>query len=359
MNDPLRDATNTLSGLLAQASSAQAARGQADLNQNVPKIEYDPVTQQSFYDAQPFVAKRLMTSPLAQQGRYATGQGRERLLRAGWATAHRQLAYAADPGEKVYATASGLVEFVGYQRQDGTLIAVNGAHRDARGNVLNARDALVSAVTAVGADGLLVRILHDLDFEGYRTEYYQLGKATVSVGQTVAEGAVIGTVGRAGGPQGFSPETPTLPLRLAFVSGSLVTLVRPSRLVPNIWPGHDSTANTIQNSGGGSMLLESPQSSAPPDAPQGFVHVFNYASALVSGLNRATTLQNQDQTTIKETQARHTAFMQQGMDARQQALHGAAAAFQRTTQRPTVTAPMVFDFVRGVWLIDGIEQGPV
>jgi murein DD-endopeptidase MepM/ murein hydrolase activator NlpD len=346
------DSTEVMGIGLTRVASAQDAKTQSDVNEKSPSIEYDPSTKQRFYDTAPVPTKRLFASPLAIKGPYVRGGVRS--IDDGWSSSHRALDYQVELGEPVYAMGDGTVVFVGYQSKalHLDLVNVEGAHADAHGNILSSNSTVVSTVDQIGLGGIVVQILHNGDFEGYRTEYYRLGSVDVSAiapGNSVTEGQKIGTTGGTGGPTGFSTTSPILSLQISFVSGTTSSLVPPTSIVPNSWPGHqDSTTGAgISNS----ILMA-------PEAPFGSQMMSSFAAVFLQGADRGTSLQNQDTSDIKLAQARHATFIQQAANARLSSLYAATSAF-KTQPLEKVSAPMVFDFDKGVWIINGVEQGPV
>lgn len=337
---------------LARASSSQGDKSASDTNAQGPAIEYDPDTKQRFYDTAPVPTKRLLGSPLALMGPYATGPHQERQLLNGWVAGHRSLDFKIALGEPVLAMGDGTIVFVGYQSKTLGLIAVEDVHADSKGNILNGNEEVVSPPHEVGQGGIVVQILHSGDFEGYRSEYFHLGSVDVSMiapGNRVSEGAQIGKTGGTGGPTGFSKSNPVLPVQISFVSGAIATIVRPTAFVPNVWPGHqDSTSGT----GLGSSIV------MPILNAFGAQTMASHAAVVIQSFDRATSLQNQDVSDTKLAQSRHDTFIQQTLNNRQSTLYAATAAFKEQPLAK-VTAPMVFDFEKGVWVIGGVEQGPL
>jgi len=337
---------------LARASSAQGDKSSSDANAQRPGIEYDPDTKQRFYDTAPVPTKRLLGSPLAPTGPFSIGKQRERSLVRGWDSGHRSLDFNAVSGEPVFAMADGTVVFVGFQSKTIGLVNLESAHADSKGNIYGGGSDAVATPRDVGEGGIIIQILHSGDFEGYRTEYFRLDSVSVSAiapGNQVTEGQQIGKAGGTGGPAGFSKKNPVLPIQVSFVSGPIVTIVRPTAFVPNAWPGHqDSTSGT----GLGSSIV------MPILNAFGAQTMASDAAVIIQSLDRATSLQNQDTSATKLAQSRHDTFIQQTLNNRQSTLYAATAAFK---EQPfsKVTAPMVFDFEKGVWVVGGIEQGPL
>ena len=118
-------------------------------------------------------------------------------------------------------------------------------------------------------------------------------------------------------------------------------------MVPNYWPGHaDST-----NSGSPLDII------LPLVDTVGGHTAASRAAAIISGVNRATTIQNKDVSDVKQDQSNYANRTAQTFDVHGSALYAANAAFQGTP--PVVTGPMTFDFEKGVWIVDGQESGPV
>lgn len=342
---PLAQPHDEIATRLQRASAAQARQAQADLNAQVPVVQYTKEGRR-FYDTAPRPLRRLLGSPLAQVGKYARGPNRERMISGGWGdprnfsytpgvnthSRHAGLDFVAPLREIVLACADGVVSFVGYQKKAGSA-AVDRARADKDLNILDGGNVLVAARVDVGFGGIIAYVAHNGDFQGYRTEYMHLDEALVHNGQRVVEGQEIGYIGTTGTWR----TGPHLHFQISYVAGRAAALVNPTALVPNYWPGHVDSTNSV---GARGLLL-------PPLATAGMQIANSQAANTVNGLDRATTMQNQDLATIRVNQAVHAQRIAQTVDVQQSALYAAAAAFQGKS--PVVVAPMVFDFATGTW----------
>lgn len=342
--------TTALGAGLSRIAVGQFVQANADLNAQPPPLSYDPITRQAYYTTAPVPVKRLFGSPLALKGPHMRGAVRG--IDYGWTANHRALEYPVTVAEAVLAMGDGTVVFAGFQSKSVGLVNVEYARADAQGNIVAQDGTRVRDVADVGQGGICIHVLHSGDFEGYRTEYYNLGSVDVSAiapANRVVEGQTIGKAGSTGGPTGHNKTRPMLALQVAFVSGTVATLVPPTSLAPNAWPGHpDSTTGAGISSN--SILM--------PNAPFGVQVAANTASIMLAGADRGVSLENQGTTALRQAQARHATFIQQSVNQRLGTLYAASAAF-KAQPNTTVTGPMVFDFERGVWVINGIDQGPV
>jgi murein DD-endopeptidase MepM/ murein hydrolase activator NlpD len=253
VNDPraptVDDTATALSAGLSRIAVGQVATGNGDLNTGPPPLTYDPVTKQAYYTTAPVPIKRLFGSPLTLQG--PNMRGAVRGVDFGWTANHRALDYPVVVGEPVLAMGDGSVVFAGFQSKSVGLLNVEYARADAVGNILTRDGDMLRSVSDVGAGGICLFILHNGDFEGYRTEYYNLGSidvSAVSPANRVIEGQAIGKTGGTGGPSGFRRTQQILSLQISFVSGTITTLVPPTSIAPNAWPGHrDSTSGAGQH----------------------------------------------------------------------------------------------------------------
>jgi murein DD-endopeptidase MepM/ murein hydrolase activator NlpD len=338
---------------LQRAAATLAARHGSDLNQTIPAVEYDKATGRRFFDTAPIPLRRLLGSPLARSGKFAQGPARERRLSGGWGdprsfsydprvntnARHQGLDFVAPAGEPVLSCGDGIVSFAGYQSRDRSrqAIGVDGAHADARNNVLDKAGNVVALQAQVGFGGIAVHVKHNGDFDGYRTEYYHLASVTVREGQRVAEGQQIGTIGNTG-VAGIGPH---LHFQVALVVAGLSALVRPTALVPNYWPGHaDSTTTAVP----GQVAPASPTIGL---APAGSQVATSAATAQTQAADRATITQNQGVSEVKRNQARHSDLMETRLGAYQGGLYATMASFQGGGA--IVTSPMTFNFTTGTW----------
>lgn len=353
-NDPraptVDDVSSALAAGLTRIAVGQVATGNADLNAGPPPLTYDPVTHQAYYTTAPVPVKRLFGSPLPLQG--PNMRGAVRGVDFGWTANHRALDYPVTVGEPVLAMGDGAVVFAGFESKSVGLVNVEYARADANGNILSRNGDLLRSVADVGRGGICIFILHNGDFEGYRTEYYNLGSVSVSAvspANRVVEGQSIGATGGTGGPTGFRRTQQILSLQISAISGTIASLVPPTSIAPNAWPGHrDST------SGAGASY----NPAVMPPVPNGMLISANSASIMLAGADRGISLQNQGTTDVRQAQARHAVFIQQSANQKVGTLAGAQAAFGPQANT-TVTGAMVFDFDIGVWVVNGTEQGPL
>lgn len=339
---------------LQRAAAYYAQQRGSDLNIGVPSVEYDPVTKRRLFETAPVPLKRLFSSPLARKGRHAKGPAQEREVSSGWgdprstaydenanlSTRHHALDFPGDFGETVYAAADGKVTFVGYQHREKHGVDVDGAHENPdNGDIVDGKGNVVATVASksIGFGGIFVYVVHNGDFQGYRTEYMHLSDVLVHEGQTVQEGQPIAKVGGTGGYYGFFKKGLHLHFQVSFVSGSAAALVRPTAMVPNYWPGHqDSTnANVV------AFLT------MPPLAEVGQQIAVSVAGSRIQALDRATAIQNQDPIAVKRSQSSYADLVAARLGQQQSALYAAVAAFQG--QSPVVASPMTFDFTTGTW----------
>lgn len=329
---------------LQRVSASQVRQSQADLNTQVPTVQYTKEGRR-YYDTAPRPLRRLLGSPLAQVGKYARGPNRERLIGGGWGdprnfsydprvntqSRHTGLDFFAPMREPILAGADGVVTFAGYQKRAGSA-ALDGAKADKGQNILDRNGNLVATRAEVGHGGIIVYVVHNGDFQGYRTEYMHMDEVAVTNGQKVTEGQVIGYVGNTGTSAG-----PHLHYQVSFVSGKSAALINPTALVPNYWPDHVDSTNSA---GARGVLL-------PPLATAGMQVANSQAANTVNGIDRATSMQNQDLATMRANQATHAQRIAQTVDVQQAALYAAAAGFQGKS--PVVSTPMTFDFTTGTW----------
>lgn len=346
--DPTRPTTQPADEIavpLQRAGAALRQQSQADLNARVPTPQYSKEGKRT-YDTAPRQLRRLFGSPLAQTGKYAQGPNKERLIIGGWGDArnfsydpkvntnsrHQGLDYPAPMRELLYASGDGRVTFVGYQSKKGG-VPVPGVRTDAKGNIVNGKGDIVATPGEVGFGGIIIFIVHNGDFENYRTEFMHMDEITVRQGDRVTEGQVVGHVGKTGVP-GIGSH---LHLQISYVAGKTSALVNPAALIPNYWPKHmDSTNSEIARG----IIL-------PPLATAGMQVAMSQAANTVNAMNRSTTMQNQDVATIRQNQAAHTSRMAQTVDVQQSAMYAAAAGFEG--KAAIVLAPMTFDFATGTW----------
>lgn len=350
---PLERPQDSVALRIQRAAATLAARRGADRNQTIPALEYDKASGKLFFNTAPVPIPRLLGSPLVRAGKFALGPHQERQISSGWgdprrfsydphvnsSTIHKGLDFIAPAGEPVLSCGDGIVSFAGYQSRDRTheAVDVDGVHADASNNILDKSGAIIAPLAQVGFGGITVRVTHNGDFEGYRTEYFHLSKATVKTGQKVSEGQQIGTVGNTG----LAGIGPHLHFQVSSVLAGSAVLVRPTTLVPNYWPRHaDSTSSAIP----GQIAPAVPTVGL---APAGSQVATGAASAQTQAADRATIMQNQGLLEIKENQARHAELMETRLGAYQGGLYATTAAFQ--SKGVVVTSPMTFNFTTGTW----------
>jgi murein DD-endopeptidase MepM/ murein hydrolase activator NlpD len=339
--DQTKDAVTGIAGRLQRFVSDQVAKQASDANASTPRLEYNVATGERYYDTAPTPLKRLMTSPLAQRGPFAKGPASERLVLDGWSTSHMSLDFAGTSGESVFATADGTVTFVGYQSVDGVDIEVDKVRADATGVLFNAANNVVARPTDIGFRGIYVTIQHTGDFSMYTTSYARLSQASVTMGQKVTEGGVIGSVGGTGGSHGFSTENLYLLFESYFSNSTGQAVVPATSIVPNKWPGHMDSTNSI---GLGTLIT-------PLLAAAGVQVASGQGANLINSLNRATSLQNQSTSAIKQNHADFSARTSQNVNVQVSAAYAALTAFSGAA--PVVATPMTFDFTAGTWSPDG------
>ncbi len=349
-------AFDQLADRASRAAAAQRSRVGSDANTAPVRPEYDKTTGLYVYETLPVPIKQSMGSPLAQSGTFANGPQGARLLTSGWgdappaglrAVTNQALDFAAELGEPVYATAKGIVRFTGFQGQTG-FGAVDKPHADnAKQEVLDSQGNVVAkaATNDIAYGGIAVWIGHTDEFGGYQTEYYRLGDVIVENGATVQAGDVIGHVGATGGRTGWAKDNFELRFQAAFTSGSLRSLVPPTTLVPNYWPGHLDSSNT----NAASIII------MPLVTSVGGQVAASRVANVISSFNRATAIQNKGVAEVNQDKADHAARTAQTVEVQRTAIYTAQAAFQG--KPPVVTAPMTFDFTNGVWLVNGQDDG--
>ena len=329
----------------SRVAAAQRATVGSDQNARPPAVQYDNQGHR-FFDTAPIPLKRLFGSPLVQTGKYAKGPNSERLVGDGWGaprnfsydphintnSRHLGLDFFAPKGEPLYACGDGVVTFVGYQSRDGR-VDVPGAHSDTQNNVLDANGNVVASVNQLGFGGIAVLIKHNGDFQNYQTEYFHMSAVTVKAGQKVTEGQQIGNVGNTG----LAGIGPHLHFQVSYVAGGTRSIVNPTAMVPNYRPGHADSTNSF---GPGGIIM-------PTSAPNGVQIAAGQTANTMSGIDRATTMQNQTPADIKQAQANYADHARQVISVQQSQLYANASAFNG--QAPVVSAPMTFDFAAGTW----------
>jgi len=347
---------------LARAAAAQRARTLSDMNAAPARLERDSLGR-FIYETAPVPVKRMFSSPLAMSGTYAKGPGGERLVSSGWgdarstgydrnvnaATQHHALDFPAPYGEAVYASGPGKVIFCGFQTRAGRA-EVKGAHvNEAREEILNDKEEVVGskALGNIGFGGIVVYVQHSGDFQGYKTGYFHLSNTHVNSGETVEEGQLIGNIGGTGGYYSWFRKGLHLHYQIEFTSGGLQSVVRPTALVANYWPGHADSTNSSQAT---DIIL-------PLVASVGGQAAASRVANVLSSINRSTTIQNKSGKDIKQDQSDYASRTAQTLDVQRTAMYASAASFQG--KPPVVTSPMTFDFDNGVWLVNGQDDGAV
>jgi murein DD-endopeptidase MepM/ murein hydrolase activator NlpD len=339
---------------LQRAAAVLAAKKGADLNQRVPQLEY--LGRYRYFDTAPVPVKRLLGSPLVQTGPNALGPNKERRIGSGWGdgrtysngsqrtqSIHFGLDFVAPYGEAVLSCADGVVTYVGFQHASKGGVSVDGcrAVQISKRNytIVNGAGDVVATQAEVGDGGIIIYVVHNGDFEGYRTEYMHLSATTVRVGQKVSEGQQIGNVGETGRAEG-----PHLHFQTSLVSAGLTAIVRPTGLVPNYWKGEGHTDSTNFTKGPGQLAPNVPTIGI---APAGTQIATNAAAGQIQGYDRAVIAQNQDGSQHKQNQAKYDELVADRMGTHQGAVYATVAAFQGGGIR--VLTPMTFNFETGVW----------
>lgn len=361
-NRPREQAQDDVAERISRAAATQRARVISDLNAAPVKPERDTLGRY-IYETAPVPVKRMFGSPMKMSGPYAKGPGRERQIASGWGdprstgydrnvnsnTQHHALDYIAPFGEEIYAAAAGRVAFVGVQFRTGSA-NVPGAHTDeATQEILNDKGVVVASKAAanIGFGGIAIYIQHTNDFQGYKTGYFHMSNTHVNVGEMVEEGQLIGNIGGTGGYYGWYKKGYHLHFQIEFTSGSLKAIVRPTALIPNYWPGHADSTNSNQAT---DIIL-------PIVTSVGGQVAASRVASVLTGVNRATTIQNKGVADIKQDQSNYADRVAQTMEMQRTAIYTSTAAFQGTP--PVVTGAMTFDFENGVWLVNGQDNGPV
>lgn len=334
--------TVELAQRVQRITAKQTALHLSDRNAKPPALQRDPVTQKLFYDSAPTRLKRLLGSPLAQIGRWATGFNKERQLSDGWGsprpasnsdrqTSHKGLDFIAPLGEAILASADGIVEFVGYQPLKGdSAIKVIKPKADINANILDSNGNMLASVDNVGYGGIFVRLSHDGDFQGYQTEYFHMHEVIVSAGKKVNEGQTIGFVGHTG-RQHIGPH-----LHYQVKSGGV--LVNPTGVVPNKWPGHTDSSNS--DSARGIAL--------PALAAAGLQIANTQIANTINTFDTGNTMLNQSLAVIRDGMAAFNLRTRDVLDVKLTQLFSADAAFKEG-KSIVVKSPMTFNFETGVW----------
>ncbi len=349
-----------LSTRVGRAVAHYREQHQVDQNQRPPRPQFR--FGKRFYETAPIPLPRLLGSPLARSGRYATGPENERVIASGWGdarsdaydaavntnTLHAGLDFTAAFGETIFACADGIVTFVGYQHRRRGGVSVDRPHQDDAGEIRNRRGVVVARGAGpadqleVGFGGIIVFVEHTGDFAYYRTEYMHCSDVLVRSGDRVAEGTPIARVGGSGGYRGHFDKGIHLHFQVALVSGRSKVLVRPTGLVPNFWPGHEDSTTAPEFTG--LTTLKGPLTVGESVAA-------STTANQVQAVDRATTAENQGFADFKRQQAAHSLRIAQQLTAHQTALYEAIAKFQGGGL--VVQGAMTFDFDTGLWKPDG------
>lgn len=337
---------------LQRAVGFYNAKKQSDRNLSVPQPIFNPQTKQRYFEDMPTPLPRQFGSPVAQKGANAQGPHGERLVTSGWGDArsiqydasvdsnrrHAGLDFRAPVGETVYASADGIVTFVGAQLRPsaaGRVVNIVTPRSDASGNVLDAHGNIIVAPNQLGHGGVFIQIRHSGDFQNYWTEYMHLSNVSVKEGTRVLAGDVIGQVGRTGGNSGIT-SGPHLHWQVRFLG----TIVRPDPLVPHYWPGHDNgtygvpigTAIAGLNTQGLSV---------------GESVIANQVANQLQCLERATSCENFTGPQLKTQQSQQSDLLTKNLAIHVSAMYDAIAKFQAAV--PVVNNPMTFNFDTGTW----------
>jgi hypothetical protein len=271
---------------------------------------------------------------------------------------HNGLDFTADYGETIYACADGIVTFVGFQHRTRQGVQVDGAHQDPNGNIRNRAGDLVGTGNGppgaidVGFGGIIVFVVHNGDFQNYRTEYMHLSDTLVRVGDHVTEGQPIAKAGGSGGYYGHFVKGIHLHFQAAFRAGRWA-IVRPSFLVPNYWPpsfsppSKDGIPHEDSTTGTGGR---SPPN-VPGTAPVGLGAIAGNSANQIQAIDRATEAENQRAGDYKNMQSAHSDHVANTLVAQQSALYEAIGKFQSGGLE--VENAMTFDFSTGTWAPDG------
>ena len=305
------------------------------------------------YLTAPARLKRLFGSPLTLEGKYAYGTGdtATREVSAGWGAAdytgivHTGLDFPATYGEDVYACGSGRVAFVGYIRaSDSQPVPLPGAYQDPEGNVHGKDTDAVIPRSEIGDGGIAIRVEHNGDFSGYHTEYYHLSEVAVKIGDRVTEEqAAIGFVGTSG-----NAESPHLHLTVSYYKGGRATVVNPSALVPNYYPGHPDTTQIA-----GDILW----ANFINPGPGGQTLVAGNAATSLGTIDRSTGLQNATRESVTSAQTAHLEHIAQTTGQQRRQLLEAAAKYQQAGL--VVIDAMTYNFETGMWCLGDIPDAPV
>jgi murein DD-endopeptidase MepM/ murein hydrolase activator NlpD len=354
-SEELEPVAATPDGPMSYGTPLQVAAGnlndQIEANQNwkAPKKQQLDNGKYAFLTA-PERLKRIFESPLVQSGEWATGPGGVRRISAGWGAQdasgrpHTGLSYPGGYGEAVLACGGGTIEFVGYFDRKGNPISLPGANTDLDGDVYDADNQLVVRKADVGAGGIAVRMRHDGDFHGYRTEYFHLSGVAVAVDDSsIVDSQLIGYVGLSG-----NSKIPTLYVTVSWSNGGSATLVVPTNIVPNYSPSHpDSTDATDAQL----------QINYIPPGP-GERTLIEMTNATAAGsINRADALGNQTREDVVAAQTKHNERVVQTLGQQQQQSFDAAAKDQASGL--VIIDAMTYDFSTGLWMLGDVANGHV
>jgi len=298
----------------------------------------------------PTPLKRQMGAPLKKSGPYTDGRG-NRLVTSlpGEARSvgygnnvdsnrrHMGLDFKADVGEDVFATADGIVTFIGCQRRNKSRISMEAPEADSGGNVKDAHGSIVN-LAELGHGGLYVQLTHNGDFFGYKSEFMHLSKvpASLKIGSRVNEGDLIGYVGRTGGNSGI-----TSGAHLHFQVRAGGQIVLPQQFVAFYVPGRQNPSATVDPV---SSLLST---SIGTKVPAGVALAAGQGISYLQGFSRAHGVENLQPSDIKQLWGSHSQTQASAAAVKAASLMRVVAAFQQAPA--AISSPMTFDFTTGLW----------
>jgi len=349
-----------------------------------PQVYYVKGVPRYYYEELPLVITTQMQSPLKQEGKYAIGPNKERLVTSKWGDAraatqtdsqgkvesgrrHMGLDFRADVGEIVMATADGVVRAikgnepggVRMQRSKGGPAFSTSFEADSEGVVRDASGEVVGRPrhkdpvsgkyidSTIGFGGIYVEIHHRGEYAGYKSQYMHLSKTLVKPGQEVKAGDPIGQVGNTGGndgivgPAALSNAESHLHWQIQYKG----VVVKPMAFVP--FADRNGRAVTEASS---VALSTAVLSSLDQAMPQFMKNALGQGVRQVLANARNTAMANLTRQQHAERQADHYEAVAKTLDARSQGLYE-IARFQ--SQFLVVTEPMQFDFDNGYWTDDG------
>ena len=348
---PADDPNGGLFWLAAQMAAVEAKyREQVEAinNWTPPKLEKIPGAGLYAYLTSPVRLKRIFGSPLVLEGEFAYGD--TRIVTNGWGAAsytgivHTGLDFPAVYGEEILACAGGRVAFVGYIRaSDNKAMAFPAAYQDPEGDVHGPETNIIVLAADVANGGIAVRVEHNGDFAGYRTEYYHLSEVSVKLGDRVTEGQKLGYVGTSG-----NAVDPHLHLTVSYSRGGRAVTVKPSAIVPNYYQGHEDTTGVATTPLKANLI--SP-------GPGGQTLISGVVATSLGTLNRSTDLQNTTRESVVAAQTAHLAYTAQTTGQQKRQLYEAAAKYQQAGL--VVIDAMTYNFETGMWYLGDVPDAPV